>query len=122
MAIRIGILGAGKVGLAIASLLDITRFVEYTVLADARPRDSLGGFRKVRFQQLDVNSEDDLAAFVRECDAIISAAPYYLNKPIAQTCARFERSYFDLTEDVETAGFVRALAAGSRLPSCLNAV
>ncbi|MBV8225525.1 MAG: saccharopine dehydrogenase NADP-binding domain-containing protein [Verrucomicrobia bacterium] len=121
MAIKIGVLGAGKVGLAIASLLDITRFVEHIVLADVRPRDCLGGFRKARFQKLDVNSEQDLAAFVRECDAVISAAPFYLNKAVAQTCARFERSYFDLTEDVETADFVRSLAAGSRatfMPQC----
>ena len=46
--------------------------------------------------------------------------PYYLNKTIAQAC-RFGKSYFDLTEDVGTANFVRGLAAESRstfMPQC----
>jgi saccharopine dehydrogenase-like NADP-dependent oxidoreductase len=121
MAIKVGILGAGKVGVAIAALLDTTRFVESTVLGDVRPRENLEGLRKARFQTLDVHSESDLEGFVRVCDAVISAAPYYLNKAIAKACAEFQRSYFDLTEDVETANFVRGLAADCRatfMPQC----
>ena len=121
MAIKIGILGAGKVGIAIAALLDITRFVDSVVLADIRLVENLDELRKVRFRKLDVHSEPDLANFVSDCDAIVSATPYYLNKTIAQTCARFGKSYFDLTEDVDTANFIRGLAAESRstfMPQC----
>ena len=116
MAIKIGILGAGKVGIAIAALLDIARFVESIVLADVHAAENLDGLRKVRFRCLDVLSEPDLANFVGDCDAIVSAAPYYLNKAVAQACARFGRSYFDLTEDVETANFVRGLATSAYRP------
>src|SRR5580692_342688 len=121
MAIKIGILGAGKVGVAIAALLDVTRFVDSVTLADVRSPEHLDGLRKAHFLKLDVLLEPDLANFVNDCDAIVSAAPYYLNKTIAQACARFGRAYFDLTEDVETANFIRALAAGSRstfMPQC----
>ena len=121
MAIKIGILGAGKVGVAIAALLDLMRFVDSVVLADIHETENLDGLRRARFRKLDVHSGPDLADFVSDCDAIVSAAPYYLNKTIAQSCARFERSYFDLTEDVETANFIRALAAESRstfMPQC----
>lgn len=121
MAIKIGILGAGKVGIAIAALLDITQFVDSVVLADLQLVDHLDGLRKVRFCKLDVLSEPDLANLVSECDAILSATPYYLNKTVAQACARSGKSYFDLTEDVDTANFVRGLAAESRstfMPQC----
>ncbi len=121
MAIKIGILGTGKVGIAIAALLDITRFVDSLVLADLRSVENLDGLQKTRFRKLDVHSELDLANFVSDCDAIVSATPYYLNKGIAQACARFGKSYFDLTEDVDTANFIRGLAAESRstfMPQC----
>jgi saccharopine dehydrogenase-like NADP-dependent oxidoreductase len=121
MAIKIGILGAGKVGIAIAALLDIMRFVDSIILADVRSGENLDGLRKACFRKLDVLSEPELANFVSHCDAIVSAAPYYLNKTIALACARFGRSYFDLTEDVDTANFVRGLAAESRstfMPQC----
>ncbi len=121
MAMKIGILGAGKVGTAIAALLDITRFVDSIVLADVQLVENLDGLRKVRFRKLDVLSESELANFVGDSDAIVSATPYYLNKTIAKACADFGRSYFDLTEDVDTANFVRALAAESRstfMPQC----
>jgi saccharopine dehydrogenase-like NADP-dependent oxidoreductase len=121
MAIKIGILGAGKVGVAIAALLDLLRFVDSVVLADIRQTENLDGLRRARFRRLDVHSGPDLADFVSDCDAVVSAAPYNLNKIIARACAHFERSYFDLTEDVETANFIRALAGESRstfMPQC----
>src|SRR5438093_4404971 len=121
MAIKVGILGAGKVGVAIAALLDTAHFVESVMLADIQTVANLDDLRKSHFTRLDVLSETDLAEFVRNRDVIVSAAPYYLNKTIARTCARFDRSYFDLTEDVDTANYVRDLAAGHRstfMPQC----
>src|ERR1700738_2347737 len=121
MGIKIGILGAGKIGIAIAALLDVMRFVDSVVLADVDSVENLDALRKARFRKLDVLSEPELENFVNHVDAIVSAAPSYLNKTIAQACARFGRSYFDLTEDVETANYVRSLAAESRstfMPQC----
>ena len=121
MAIKIGVVGAGKVGVAIAALLDITRFVDCVFLADVHSAENLDGLRKTRYRKLDVLSEPNLGSFVSDCHAIVSAAPYYLNKTIAQACAHFGKSYFDLTEDVDTANFVRGLAAESRstfMPQC----
>jgi saccharopine dehydrogenase-like NADP-dependent oxidoreductase len=118
---KIGVLGAGKVGLSIAALLDVTPFVDSVMLGDALTVGNLEGLRKVCFRQLDVLAASELENFVRDCDAIVSAAPYYLNKTIARACARSGRSYFDLTEDVDTTNFVRGLAEGSRstfMPQC----
>src|SRR6266446_4703947 len=118
---QIGILGAGKIGISIATLLETAEFVDEVVLGDTRIVDHLDGLRKIRFQQIDIRSEDALKNFIQGCGAIVSAAPYYLNRLIANVCADEGRSYFDLTEDVETTSFVRGLANGKNstfVPQC----
>jgi saccharopine dehydrogenase-like NADP-dependent oxidoreductase len=52
---------------------------------------------------------------------VVSAAPFFLNKQIAKTCAEVGRSYFDLTEDIETTRYIRDLAQGVEhtfMPQC----
>jgi saccharopine dehydrogenase-like NADP-dependent oxidoreductase len=91
------------------------------MLGDVQMVGNLDGLRKVCFQQVDVLAASELGNFIRDCDAIVSAAPYHLNKTVARAFARSGRSYFDLTEDVDTANFVRDLAEGSRatfMPQC----
>lgn len=119
---KIGIVGAGKVGGAIATLLESCRFCKNVVLADVRPNIGLKGLRKSAFVQVDVTKPAQLAAFVDGVDAIVSAAPYFFNRGIASVCARAGTSYFDLTEDVETTAFIQKLAAkapkATFMPQC----
>jgi saccharopine dehydrogenase-like NADP-dependent oxidoreductase len=118
---NIGIIGAGTIGISIATLLEITDFVDAILLGDARMIGQLNGLRKALFLQMDASSTPNLENFVGKCDAVVSAAPFYLNKTIATACARLGRSYFDLTEDVATTNFVRTLAEGNRatfMPQC----
>jgi saccharopine dehydrogenase-like NADP-dependent oxidoreductase len=118
---KFGIVGAGKVGSTIATLLENSDFCTAVLLGDTRVPSSLDTFRKTVFRKLNVADTPDLQAFVNECDAVVSAAPYYLNKTIAETCAHNNRSYFDLTEDVETTEFIRQLAVGKKatyMPQC----
>ncbi|MBS0664206.1 MAG: saccharopine dehydrogenase NADP-binding domain-containing protein [Verrucomicrobia bacterium] len=119
---KIGIIGAGKVGATIATLLETCRFCRSVVLADARTDVNIRGLRKARLRQVDVTKRAELVTFVRGVDAIVSAAPYFLNKPIAEACASAGVSYFDLTEDVDTTNFVRRLAAkkgrATFMPQC----
>lgn len=119
---RIGVVGAGKVGATIATLLESAKFCSGVLLADSRPGVDLAGLRKSKFRQADVTKKPQLDAFVREVDAVVSAAPYFLNKAIAEACARADVSYFDLTEDVGTTAHVRSLAAASGrvtfMPQC----
>lgn len=107
---KIGIVGAGKVGATIATLLESAKFCRGVRLADARPGVDLAGLKKAKFHQFDVKQASQLLAFVRSVDAVASAAPYFLNKSIAEACGRAGVSYFDLTEDVETTAHVRKLA------------
>ncbi|MEY3774253.1 MAG: Lysine 6-dehydrogenase [Verrucomicrobiota bacterium] len=118
---KIGIIGAGKVGGAIATLLESCRFCKTVMLADVRSNVDLRGLKKARFTRVDVTTPAQLEALVRKCDAIVSAAPYYLNKGIARVCVRAGVSYFDLTEDVATTAFIQKLATkakGTFMPQC----
>jgi saccharopine dehydrogenase-like NADP-dependent oxidoreductase len=118
---NIGIVGGGKVGASVAALLETCDFCTKIRVGDHRRAENLSGLDKASFRLLDVRSEPDLDTFVRDCDAVVSAAPYYLNKIIAAACANAARSYFDLTEDVQTSSFVRKLAEGHTVtfaPQC----
>jgi saccharopine dehydrogenase-like NADP-dependent oxidoreductase len=118
---KIGIVGAGKVGSTIATLLESCKFCRNVMLADTRANLELDGLRKSRSMQVEVGDGPALAAFVKGADAIVSAAPYFLNRAIARACAKAGVSYFDLTEDVGTTAFIRKLAAkakGTFMPQC----
>lgn len=119
---KIGIIGGGKVGATIATLLETCDFCEAVLIGDVRANLKLAGLDKTTARRLDVNRESSLAAFVKRCDAIASAAPYYLNRRIAEACARTGVAYFDLTEDVATTAFVRKLARKTKgvtfMPQC----
>jgi saccharopine dehydrogenase-like NADP-dependent oxidoreductase len=117
----VGIVGAGKIGESIATLLETCGFCERVRLGDNRPLEDVTGLEKTEFKQLDVTCPAELESFIADCDAVVSAAPYYLNKTIAEGCAKLETSYFDLTEDVETTNYVRGLSRKSRatfMPQC----
>jgi saccharopine dehydrogenase-like NADP-dependent oxidoreductase len=118
---KIGIVGAGKVGATIATLLESCKFCRSVVLADVRAGVDLAGLRKSKFARVDVRQPAPLAAFVRGVDAVVSAAPYYLNRTVASACAQSGASYFDLTEDVATTAFIQRLAARAKstfMPQC----
>jgi saccharopine dehydrogenase-like NADP-dependent oxidoreductase len=119
---KTGIIGAGKVGVTIATLLESCEFCEAVLLGDTRRDVKLGALRKASARSFDVNRRGALDALVKRCDAVVSAAPYYLNARIAEACARARVSYFDLTEDVATTAFIRGLARKTRgvtfMPQC----
>jgi saccharopine dehydrogenase-like NADP-dependent oxidoreductase len=113
---KIGLLGAGKVGATIAAMLQSSDFCNEIHLADMRAEAVLPPLSKLRFETLDFTQSGQLDGFVQGKTAVVSAAPYYLNQKIAAACGRRGVAYFDLTEDVETTTVVRRLAAGATVP------
>src|SRR4249920_1521581 len=95
-AMNIGIVGAGKIGGTIAALLESCAFCDSVALADVRTGVKVAGLAKTSVKRLDVQRRTALAAFVKRCDAVVSALPYYLNREIIETCARARVAYFDL--------------------------
>jgi len=120
--ITIGVVGAGKIGATIAMLLESCSFCDAVALADVRTGAKVSGLAKASVVKLDADKRSALAAFVKRCDAIVSAVPYFLNRQIVEACARARVAYFDLTEDVATTTLVRALALETKgvtfIPQC----
>ncbi|HKC23918.1 MAG TPA: saccharopine dehydrogenase C-terminal domain-containing protein [Thermoanaerobaculia bacterium] len=118
------LLGAGKIGRAIAKLL--TETGDYDVLVGDLHEPSLerlAGSAKVRTVRVDVSDPASLRLVMSGRRTVVSACNYAVNAGIARAAADAGLSYFDLTEDVETSHVVRAIAGTARegqvfMPQC----
>lgn len=115
------VVGAGKIGQMIASLLKSSPNYSVTVadhdLAALSSLNRLG----VATKQIDAQDEAGLARGLDGFNAVISAAPYFLTPAIAKAAKTAGAHYFDLTEDVAATNAVRELAQNSDtafMPQC----
>ncbi len=106
---KLAILGAGKVGTTIALMLKKSKFCSDLLIADIEPRQELKKLAPIDVVKLDITDRSSLKKFIVGRDAIVSAAPFFLNQTIAEACAQTAVAYFDLTEDVETTLRIRSL-------------
>jgi saccharopine dehydrogenase-like NADP-dependent oxidoreductase len=118
---RLLLLGAGKIGAAIAELLCGSG--DYKVTIADREQDLLNAIDRNDVNRVVVDVEDGAAvlAAMKDQDAVISALPYYLNVTVAKAACKAGLHYFDLTEDVETTRAVRKIAAKAKsafMPQC----
>jgi saccharopine dehydrogenase-like NADP-dependent oxidoreductase len=109
---RVLLLGAGKIGRAIASFLHAAGDYDLLV-ADADPAalEQLTGIVPVPTQICDAGDERQLRDLLKERDSVLSALVFSANPLVAKVAVETGTSYFDLTEDVETTRTVRRLAA-----------
>ncbi|HTL30105.1 MAG TPA: saccharopine dehydrogenase C-terminal domain-containing protein [Tepidisphaeraceae bacterium] len=118
------LLGAGKIGTAIAHFLANTG--DYDVLVGdvddrALERASLNG--RVKTIHLDSSNLHDLNRAMKGRQSVLSALSYALNQNVARTALTNGLSYFDLTEDVQTTKTVREISQRARpgqifVPQC----
>lgn len=103
----IGVLGLGKVGSLVATLLSS----KYEVVG----MDQTKSDEKFSFEVKigDVSKDETIREFLKDKEAIVSCLPYFLNIKIAQTAAEMGVHYFDLTEDVPTLNAIREMAKTS---------
>ena len=101
MYMKIGVIGAGKIGKTIATYLASEGFE--VKIADIENRDI------PNFVELDASDKTALTEFVKSVDIIVSATLFHLNKGIADVCAEVGTAYFDLTEDTEVSEHIRSL-------------
>ena len=112
---RLLLLGAGKIGSAIAKFLSHTG--DYDVLVgdtDPRALDRLSKSCRVETVKLDVTSQTDLRKAMAGRQTVISACSFACNPGIALAAADVGLSYFDLTEDVATTNAVRKISATAK--------
>lgn len=110
-------LGLGKVGTLVATLL--SKDFEVTGMDKQAPHYD----QDFPFEVLkgDVSDTDFMENLMKGFDAVVSALPYFLNKPIAKIAHDQGKHYFDLTEDVDTTNYIRDLAKTSKgvmAPQC----
>lgn len=121
---RVLLLGAGKIGRMIGRLL-VDSGDYSVVVGDVSPAalNRISSRVGVDTLPVDVESPAQLAKALAGCDSVISALSFYYNPRVAEAALAAGASYFDLTEDVDTARGVREIAERARdgqifMPQC----
>ncbi|MCK1516057.1 saccharopine dehydrogenase family protein [Bradyrhizobium sp. 190] len=116
------VIGAGRIGGAIASMLADTgdykvtvadRSVEQLATIDCHPAISTA--------MLDIANHANLVAALNRKFAVLSAAPFHLTEQIADAALAADAHYLDLTEDIATTKKVETLAQNAErafIPQC----
>ena len=118
---KLMLLGGGKIGQAIATMMAATGDYDLTVAdKDAESLKRLGKAR-VTPVALDVSDKAELTRAIRGHKYVVSAMPYHLTPTVAEAAKMAGAHYFDLTEDVESTRVVKQLAKGADtafVPQC----
>jgi saccharopine dehydrogenase-like NADP-dependent oxidoreductase len=116
------VVGAGKIGAAIALMLAETG--DYRVVVVDRSPEQLAKIdchRAISTKSLDIAERGDLVTTLKGRFAVLSAAPFNLTGSVAEAALEAGVHYLDLTEDVATTKKVERLSAGAErafVPQC----
>ena len=124
---QVVILGGGKIGSLIATLL--VESGGYAVSLGDVDSDVVARLKKeidhdhFKISSVDVRDKTTLRLFLEQTkpDGIISSLPYYCNPLVGELAHEFGAHYFDLTEDVEVTKKIRAVSQGAGsafVPQC----
>jgi saccharopine dehydrogenase-like NADP-dependent oxidoreductase len=119
---QVVVVGAGKIGSAIAEILAMSG--DYRVTITDQSETALAPFSKTRSiagRVLDIRDEAALANLLGGKFAVISAAPYHLTTGIARAALTARVHYIDLTEDVASTREIEKMAGGNGMamvPQC----
>ncbi|QEI07622.1 saccharopine dehydrogenase family protein [Pigmentiphaga aceris] len=116
---HITVLGAGKIGFALALLLQ--RSGSYVVRVADRDANRLALVAALGCDTLVLDQDRDTAAAIDGQYAVLNALPFRYAHAMAQQCAQRGVHYFDLTEDVENTQAIRRLGVDARtvlMPQC----
>jgi saccharopine dehydrogenase-like NADP-dependent oxidoreductase len=124
MKTKLILLGAGKIGDAIVNLL--SHAGEYRLTVADRDPQRLAHVEAMRYPdvttaQADLSDANAVLELVDGHEAVLSACPYFLTRPVARAAKKAGAHYFDLTEDVQSSRLVRQLAEDAPIafvPQC----
>ncbi|MGH7178658.1 MAG: saccharopine dehydrogenase family protein [Tepidisphaeraceae bacterium] len=121
---RVLLLGAGKIGTAIAKFLEYTGEFEVCVGdVDAAALARLGSTQRLTTMVLNASDDSAVASATKGRDSVVSAMTYSFNLAIAKASLEAGASYFDLTEDVDTTRTIKQMAQHAKpgqifMPQC----
>ncbi|WZB74082.1 saccharopine dehydrogenase C-terminal domain-containing protein [Achromobacter insuavis] len=113
------LLGAGKIGFAIALMLE--RSGDYSVLVADQDPARLRVVAELGCETRQIGDDASLARCIEGRYAVVNALPFHRAIAVAQLCAQAGVHYFDLTEDVASTHAIQALANDARavlMPQC----
>jgi saccharopine dehydrogenase-like NADP-dependent oxidoreductase len=117
---KAAVVGAGKIGSTIASLLGGCG--DYEMLVIDRSAEALAGIdKRAETAAMAIDDPVALAKALAGCFAVVNAAPYHLTAVVAEAAKAAGAHYLDLTEDVAASRVVRELAQESAtafIPQC----
>lgn len=119
---EIVIVGAGKIGGAIATMLAATGDYKVTVTdRSAEQLEKLDKHPHISAAQCDITDRDAIVSLLKGKFAVLSAAPFHLTGKVAEAAREASVHYLDLTEDVATTKKVEELARDADvafIPQC----
>ena len=108
---NIVIIGAGKIGSVVYRYLKTTSHNVHLI----------DDIKNSNITKLDATDSKQLKEYFlnSRADICVSAAPYHVNKNIADVCAETGVAYFDLTEDTEVCQYIKNLKTKTfMMPQC----
>jgi saccharopine dehydrogenase-like NADP-dependent oxidoreductase len=119
---KVALVGAGKIGGAIAHLLMQARDYAVTVIDQSEAAlAAIEASTGAATICCDIANETGLDQALAGQTAVVSAAPFHLTGAVAEAAARKGLHYLDLTEDVATTRRAKTLALqspGAFIPQC----
>ncbi|WP_233833657.1 saccharopine dehydrogenase family protein [Paraburkholderia sp. ZP32-5] len=119
---QIAVVGAGKIGATIASMLAGTKDYHVTLIDQSETAlSTLERSDTLDKKALDISAPGVLEGELKGKFAVLSAAPFHLTTRIAQAARAENVHYLDLTEDVASTHAVKQLAKGAHtafIPQC----
>lgn len=118
----IALIGAGKMGETIAALLLASTDYRVTLIDRAQEiLDAIPEHPELTKIRLNVGEDSALIDYLKGQFAVLSSAPFFLTKTIADAANAAGCHYLDLTEDVASTQYVKKLAGESKqayIPQC----
>lgn len=126
---NVAVFGAGKIGKLVVNLLsqseDYNIIVVDSKIEAAKSAASHFSSKKilqnVTYAEIDFSSLIEIEKILKGYDYVISCAPFYCNKGIAEVARNLKVNYLDLTEDVKTTSAIKEFAKNSSnafIPQC----
>lgn len=120
---KVALLGAGKIGETIALMLANSGRYAVKVADNSRDRvDAVAKLSKAIIpEKIAIEKSGELTNFLKGCDAVVSALPFWCNTEVAKAARELNLHYFDLTEDVKITKEVREISKGANtvfMPQC----